>query len=52
MDLSLGHERAGGGFSGNHSKLGKLIIENEGLKMMDLLVAANMSVWWKNYEKR
>jgi hypothetical protein len=52
LDLSLGQERAGGGFTGNHSKLGKLIIENEGLKMMDLLVAANMSVWWKSYEKR
>jgi hypothetical protein len=52
LDLSLGQERAGGGFSGTHSKLGKLIIENEGILMMDLLVAANMSVWWKSYEKR
>lgn len=52
LDMSLGQERAGGGFTGTHSKLGKLIIENEGLMMMDLLVAANMSVWWKSYEKR
>jgi hypothetical protein len=51
MDLSLGQEYAGGGFGGKQAKLGKLIIEDEGLKMMDLLVAANMALWWRAYEK-
>ncbi|KAL8797554.1 MAG: hypothetical protein Q9195_000371 [Heterodermia aff. obscurata] len=51
MDLSLGQERAGGGFGGKQAKLGKLIIENEGLKMLDLLVAANVALWWKVYER-
>lgn len=49
--LSLGQEDAGGGFGGKKAKLGKLIIEPEGLKMLDLLVAANMGLWWKVYEK-
>ncbi|KAF2722321.1 hypothetical protein K431DRAFT_284013 [Polychaeton citri CBS 116435] len=51
MDLSLGQERAGGGFGGKQAKLGKLIIEPEGLKMLDLLVAANLGLWWRAYEK-
>ena len=51
LDLSLGRERAGGGFGGKQAKLGKLVIENEGLKMLDLLVAANIALWWKVYEK-
>lgn len=51
MDLSLGQEYAGGGFGGKQAKLGKLIIEDEGLKMLDLLVAANISLWWRAYEK-
>lgn len=51
MDLSLGQEFAGGGFGGKQAKLGKLIIEDEGLKMLDLLVAANMALWWRAYEK-
>lgn len=46
MDLSLGQELAGGGFKGNKAKLGKLVVEPEGLEMLDLLVAANMGVWW------
>ncbi|KAI4189058.1 MAG: hypothetical protein L6R41_001725 [Letrouitia leprolyta] len=49
--LYLGQEHAGGGFGGKKAKLGKLIIEPEGLKMLDLLVAANMGLWWKVYEK-
>ncbi|KAL8841351.1 MAG: hypothetical protein Q9170_000982 [Blastenia crenularia] len=49
--LSLGQEHAGGGFGGKQAKLGKLIIEAQGLKMLDLLVAANMGLWWKVYEK-
>ena len=51
MDLSLGQEHAGGGFGGKQAKLGKLIIENQGLKMLDLLVAANVALWWKVYER-
>ncbi|CAI6334979.1 unnamed protein product [Periconia digitata] len=51
MDLSLGQEYAGGGFGGKDAKLGKLIIEDEGLKMVDLLVAANVALWWRAYDK-
>lgn len=51
LDLSLGQELAGGGFGGKRAKLGKLIIEDEGQKMIDLLVAANMALWWKAYDK-
>lgn len=51
MDLSLGQEFAGGGAGGRQAKLGKLIIEDEGLKMLDLLVAANIALWWRAYEK-
>ncbi|KAF2477951.1 uncharacterized protein BDR25DRAFT_275542 [Lindgomyces ingoldianus] len=51
LDLSLGQEYAGGGFGGKQAKLGKLIIEDEGLKMVDLLVAANLALWWRAYEK-
>ena len=35
IDLALGQERAGGGFGGKQAKLGKLIIEPEGLKMLE-----------------
>ncbi|KAF1979965.1 hypothetical protein BU23DRAFT_549133 [Bimuria novae-zelandiae CBS 107.79] len=51
LDLSLGQEFAGGGFGGKRAKLGKLIIEDEGLKMVDLLVAANLALWWRAYER-
>lgn len=51
MDLSLGQEHAGGGLGGKQAKLGKLIIQPEGLQMLDLLVAANMSMWWRVYDK-
>lgn len=51
MDLSLGQERAGGGFGGKQAKLGKLIVEHEGLMMLDLLVAANVALWWRVYER-
>ena len=49
MDLSLGQEQAGGGLRGKQAKLGKLIVEDEGLKMLDLVVAANMGVWWSTW---
>lgn len=51
LDLSLGQEHAGGGFGGKQAKLGKLIVENEGLQMLDLIVAANMALWWRVYER-
>ncbi|WQF78994.1 hypothetical protein CDEST_04008 [Colletotrichum destructivum] len=51
FDLKLGRERAGGGNRGKRAKLGKLIIYPEGLKMLDLVVAANMGVWWGAWEK-
>ncbi|KAI9717377.1 MAG: hypothetical protein M1812_004729 [Candelaria pacifica] len=51
LDLSLGQENAGGGFGGKKAKLGKLIIDGEGLKMLDLVVAANMGIWWKAYQR-
>ncbi|KAF2878102.1 hypothetical protein BDV95DRAFT_556700 [Massariosphaeria phaeospora] len=51
LDLSLGQEFAGGGFGGRQAKLGKLIVEDEGLKMLDLLVAANVALWWRAYQK-
>lgn len=51
IDRSLGQENAGGGFGGKQAKLGKLIIEPEGLKMLDLLVAANVGLWWRAYER-
>jgi hypothetical protein len=51
LDLSLGQEFAGGGFAGKQAKLGKIILDDEGLKMMDLLVAANLALWWRAYEK-
>ncbi|PGH15973.1 hypothetical protein AJ80_05349 [Polytolypa hystricis UAMH7299] len=50
LDLSLARERAGGGFRGKDAKLGKLIIEDEGQKMLDLVVAACMGAWWGTYE--
>ncbi|RDW67954.1 hypothetical protein BP6252_09350 [Coleophoma cylindrospora] len=50
LDLSIGQEKAGGGNRGKRAKLGKLIIHDEGLKMLDLVVAANMSVWWSVWE--
>lgn len=49
MDLSLAREPAGGGMRGKSAKLGKLIIEDEGIKMLDLVVASCMAVWWKGY---
>lgn len=51
LDLSLGQEKAGGGNRGKRAKLGKLIIHDEGLKMLDLVVAANMGVWWVTWER-
>ncbi|KAK1777238.1 hypothetical protein QBC45DRAFT_417296 [Copromyces sp. CBS 386.78] len=52
FDLALGREDAGGGSRGKRAKLGKLIVHDEGLKMLDLVVAANMGVWWNTWERR
>ena len=49
LDFSLARENAGGGLRGKSAKLGKLIIEDEGIKMLDLVVAACMAVWWRGY---
>jgi hypothetical protein len=46
LDLSIGQEKAGGGNRGKRAKLGKLVIHHEGFKMLDLVVAANIGVWW------
>lgn len=51
LDLTLGREKAGGGRKGKNAKLGKLVIEDEGLKMCDLVVAACMGVWWQHYAR-
>ena len=50
LDLSIGQENAGGGNRGKRAKLGKLIIHDEGLKMLDLVISANMGVWWSVWE--
>ncbi|KAK5682314.1 hypothetical protein LTS10_005440 [Elasticomyces elasticus] len=50
-DLELGREKAGGGFGGKQAKLGKLIVEVEGVRMLDLVVAANVGLWWRAYER-
>ncbi|KAF3763957.1 hypothetical protein M406DRAFT_109105 [Cryphonectria parasitica EP155] len=47
----LGRERAGGGNRGTRAKLGKLLVHDEGLKMLDLVVAANMGIWWQAWER-
>lgn len=51
LDLTLGQERAGGGFGGKQAKLGKLIIYPDGVGMLDLLVAANVGLWWRAWER-
>lgn len=47
LSLKLGREKAGGGFKGDSAKLGKLILEDEGLKMGDLVVASCMGIFWQ-----
>lgn len=51
LDLSLGQEPAGGGFGGKQAKLGKLIVHPDGVGMLDLLVAANVGLWWRAWER-
>lgn len=49
--LDLGREKAGGGSNGKHAKLGKIIIHDEGIKMLDLIVSANMGIWWSVWDR-
>lgn len=51
FDVNIGAEEAGGGNRGKRAKLGKLIVYHEGLKMLDLVVAANIGVWWEAWER-
>ncbi|KAI5460352.1 hypothetical protein BGZ63DRAFT_424862 [Mariannaea sp. PMI_226] len=51
FNVNLGKEKAGGGKHGKRAKLGKLIIYPDGLKMLDLVVAANMGIWWGAWER-
>ncbi|KAI1381190.1 hypothetical protein F4677DRAFT_402376 [Hypoxylon crocopeplum] len=51
FDMSLGKEKAGGGNRGKRAKMGKLIVFDQGLKMLDLVVAANVGVWWTAWER-
>ncbi|ODA81331.1 hypothetical protein RJ55_04296 [Drechmeria coniospora] len=50
-DPNLAGERLGGGHAGKRAKLGKLIVYQDGLKMLDLLVAANIGLWWGAWER-
>ncbi|KAI1000135.1 hypothetical protein K3495_g8063 [Podosphaera aphanis] len=50
LDLSVGREKAGGGSRGTHPKMGKIIVHDEGLKMLDLVVCANMAIWWSVWD--
>ncbi|KAJ2896880.1 hypothetical protein MKZ38_005133 [Zalerion maritima] len=47
----VGGEDAGGGNRGKRVKMGKLIVHDEGIKMLDLVVAANVGVWWSAWER-
>ncbi|QUC23473.1 uncharacterized protein UV8b_07714 [Ustilaginoidea virens] len=49
--MNLGSEKAGGGNRGKRAKLAKLIIYDDGLQMLDLVVAANIGMWWGAWEK-
>jgi len=47
LDLTLGQEALGGGFRGQQAKLGKLLIFPDGYRMLDLVVATNMVMFWR-----
>ncbi|RYP04965.1 hypothetical protein DL764_004126 [Monosporascus ibericus] len=51
LDMSLSREKAGGGKRGSRAKMGKLIVAEDGLKMLDLVVAANVGIWWTAWER-
>jgi hypothetical protein len=50
FELNLGREKAGGGHHGKRAKMGKLIVYDAGLKMLDLVVAANVGLWWRLWD--
>lgn len=50
LDLSLGQEHLGGGFRGQQAKLGKLLIFGDGSKMLDLVVATNIAMFWRAWK--
>jgi len=50
LDLSLGQEALGGGFRGQQAKLGKLLVFADGTKMLDLVVAANIAMFWRGWK--
>ena len=52
FELNLGREKAGGGHRGKRAKMGKLIVYDAGLKMLDLVVAANIGLWWRLWDVR
>jgi len=47
LDLTLGQEALGGGHRGQQAKLGKLLIFPDGYRMLDLVVATNMVMFWR-----
>lgn len=49
MDLSLAKERLGGGLSGDKVKLAKLIINDRGQDLLELLVASNMALFLRAF---
>lgn len=51
FELNIGGEKAGGGTRGTRAKLGKLLVYSDGLKMLDLVIAANIGVWWGAWER-
>ena len=50
LDLSLGQEALGGGFRGQQAKLGKLLVFADGNRMLDLVVAANIAMFWRAWK--
>lgn len=50
LDLSLGQEALGGGFRGQAAKLGKLLVFADGTKTLDLVVAANVAMFWRAWK--
>lgn len=51
LDLSLAQERNRGGLGGDRPKLGKLIVYEDGAGFLDLLLAANMLLFNRAWER-
>jgi hypothetical protein len=41
----------GGGLLGKDAKLGKIIVQREAFPMLDLIVAVNIGIWWRGWER-